>query len=235
VLQTDHEIQLKAWKNLAISKQMLMTAATEALGLDPECSTEELRSALTNVVHMREQADKELAEMKARVDSSDNASVEAEAQLAVATEARETADRKLAIAKQENADAISKAKAEVADKQNKLKAISVALSDTPENVVKKLKTLKKQKHDEAKLKSQIESQVTNLRKQKASLENEIEQQKAQLEETAPLVERVQELHGLCVAANETIRSVSEDEKDLIQVPELDEELLESLSKAASGK
>ena len=42
----DVEVQLQVWKDLAISKQILMGAATDALGLDAECSTEELKSAL---------------------------------------------------------------------------------------------------------------------------------------------------------------------------------------------
>ena len=42
----DVDIQLKVWKDLAISKQILMGAATDALGLDAECSTEELKEAL---------------------------------------------------------------------------------------------------------------------------------------------------------------------------------------------
>ena len=33
----DVDIQLQVWKDLAISKQVLMGAATDALGLDAEC------------------------------------------------------------------------------------------------------------------------------------------------------------------------------------------------------
>ena len=40
------DLQLKVWKELAISKQILMRAATEALKLDPECTQEELKDAL---------------------------------------------------------------------------------------------------------------------------------------------------------------------------------------------
>jgi hypothetical protein len=39
-------LDLKVWKELAIKKQILIKAATDALGLDPECSEEELRAAL---------------------------------------------------------------------------------------------------------------------------------------------------------------------------------------------
>jgi colicin import membrane protein len=240
VLQTDAEIQLKVWKDLAISKQVLMGAATRALGLDPECSTDDLRSALstaikraeeadTNIVRIREQTTQELTEMKARVDSSEKAQAEAEETMAEATTARETAERQIAIAKSENAEAVRKAKADVADKQNKLTAISKALADTPDNVVKKLKILKKQKLDEAKIRTVIEAQLRTTRKEKTKIEQENEAQKAQLEKSALLVDSVREMRDLCEQANEKIKSLSEDEQDLIAIPKLDEELLESLA------
>lgn len=244
--QADVDIQLKVWKDLAISKQILMGAATDALGLDAECSTDELRAALDraiqrakdadiNIVKIRGEADTQIAEMKALVESSQTAQAEAEAQVAESTKARETAERQLSIGKQENAESIKKARADVADKQNKLKAISKALADTPENVVKKLKTLKKQKMDEAKLRTQTESKLQATRKEKTKLEAELETQKTLAEKSAPLVEQVRELHGLCKEANKKIKSLSEDKKDLIKVPKLDEELLDSLTGAETEK
>ena len=244
--QADVDIQLKVWKDLAISKQILMGAATDALGLDAECSTDDLRAALDkaikrakeadiNIVNMREQTDKELAEMKALVESSQKAQAEAEEQIAAATKACETAERQLAIGKSENAEALKKARAEVTDKQNKLKSISKALADTPENVVKKLKTLKKQKLDESKLRTQTEAKLQSTRKEKSKLEAELETQKALVEKSTPLVGLVRDLHGLCKQANKTIKKLSEDKKDLIKLPKLDEELLESLEPASSDK
>jgi colicin import membrane protein len=253
VLETDDEIQLKVWKDLAISKQVLMETATKALGLTPECSTEDLRIALdrsikrtkeaeiniaTNreqtdkdIAKMRALVDKELAEMKALVASSKQDRAEAREQVAEATKARETAERQLAIGKSENAKALKEAKVDVADKQSKLKAISTALADTPENVIKKLKTLKKQKLDEAKIRTQIETKLRTTRQEKDKLEQEIEAQKAQLEQITPLVEKVREMHDLCNQANKKIKALSEDGTDLVDIPKLDEELLESLGKA----
>ena len=48
--QTDIDIQLQVWKDLAISKQILMGAATDALGLDAQCSTDELKSAMNKAI-----------------------------------------------------------------------------------------------------------------------------------------------------------------------------------------
>ncbi|MDH5353652.1 MAG: hypothetical protein OEY09_04325, partial [Gammaproteobacteria bacterium] len=219
--QTDVDLQLKVWKDLAISKQILMGAATDALGLDAECSTDELRSALDkaikrakeadeNIIKTREQADLELNEMRQLVESSQQAKQAADEKVAESQKARETAERQLAVGRSENAEAVKKARAEVADKNNKLKAISKALADTPENVVKKLKTLKKQKMDEAKLRTQTESKLQNTRKQLSKLEKELEELKTANEKTPALVEQVRELHGLCKEANKKIKSLSED-------------------------
>ena len=78
----DVDIQLQVWKDLAISKQILMGAATDALGLDAECSTDELKEALSkaiqrakdadiNIQETRSQADTQIAEYKKQADPSD--------------------------------------------------------------------------------------------------------------------------------------------------------------------
>lgn len=244
--QPDIDVQLKVWKDLAVSKQMLMGAATDALGLDAECSSAELKEALekaiqraqeadSNITQTREKADREIAQMKQLVASSDLARAEAEEKTAAAEKAREIAERQLANGRASNAEAIKKARAEVTEHQNKLKAISKALADTPENVVKKLKTLKKQKMDEAKLRTQTEAKLKTLRKEKSTLESELEQQKALLEKVAPLVDQIHELHGLCKDMNKKIKSLSEDKKDLFKIPKIDEELLASLQPGDDDK
>ena len=85
--------------------------------------------------------------------------------------------------------------------------------------------------DEAKAKTQVESKLQSTRKEKAKLETEVESQKAAIEQTAALVEQLKELHGLCKQANKTIKKLSEDKKDLLKIPKLDEETIETLEKA----
>jgi hypothetical protein len=51
------ELQLKVWKDLAISKQMLMRTASDALKLDPTCTAEELKQALDDVIRKIAKAD----------------------------------------------------------------------------------------------------------------------------------------------------------------------------------
>ena len=243
-MSADIDIQLKVWKDLALSKQLLMSAAIESLGLEAECSTIELKDALdkaierakgadANIAQTVEKTEKDVAEMKQLVASSDKARIAAEEQIDVSDKARETAERTLSIARAEASETVKKAKADVADKQNKLKAISKALADTPENVVKKLKNLKKQKFDEAKLRTQAETKLKAVSKEKAVLEGELKEQKELVEKGASLVVQVRELHALCNEQNAKIKSLSEDEKDLFEIPSIDEELLEALKPADS--
>ena len=246
VSQTDIDIQLQVWKDLAISKQILMGAATDALGLDAECSTDELKSAMNRaiqqakeaditVIKTRETTEREIAGMKALVAASELARLDAEEQVAAAVKTREAAERQLAAGRLENAEALKKARADVTDKQNKLKAISKALADTPENVVKKLKTLKKQKLDESKLRTQTESKLLTTRKEKTKLEAEVEQRKSLIEQTKPLIDQLKELHTIAEKQNKKIKSLSEDKKDVVKIPKLDEELVEAIEKAIAEK
>jgi colicin import membrane protein len=242
VNQSDNDIQLQVWKDLAISKQILMGAATDALGLDSACTTDELKSAMNKaiqqakdaditVVTTREQAEKDIAEMKQQAADSEQARIEAEEKVAQALKVRETAERQLAAGRAENAEALKKARAEITDKQNKLKAISKALADTPENVVKKLKTLKKQKLEESRLRTQTEAKLQTTRKDKAKLETEIENRKSLNEQSLPLIAQLREFHSICNKQSKKIKSSGEDKKAAINIPKLDEELLENLEKA----
>ena len=51
VSQAQKDIPLKVWKELAISKQILMRMATDVLKLDPECTQDELKEALEGARH----------------------------------------------------------------------------------------------------------------------------------------------------------------------------------------
>jgi chromosome segregation ATPase len=240
----DTDLQLKVWKDLALSKQLLMGAAIEAMGLDAECSSDELKTALDSAIQRSKEADervqqieqkaaKEIAEMKALVETSDKARAEAEAKVAIADKARETAERSLAITRSESSEFVKKAKAEVVEKQNKLKAISKALADSPENVVKKLKNLKKQKLDETKMRTQAETKVKQLSKEKATLEAELETQKALVEKAAELVSQIRSLHEVCIEQGKKIDALGDD-ADKIEIPALDEDLLSAFAPAEAS-
>ena len=244
--QTDNDIQLQVWKDLAISKQILMGAAADALGLDAECSTDELKTAMNKailqaknaditIIETRKQTEKEIFRMEAQVASSEQAMNDALELVAGAEAARKATESKLVTGRAENAEELKKISAEVTDKQNKLKAISKALADTPENVIKKLKTLKKQKMDEAKLRTHTESKLQSIRKQKTKLEGELENSKALMAQSAPLIAQLKELHAIAKKQRKKLKSLSDDKKDLVEIPKLDEELLETIEKAISDK
>jgi len=229
----DVDVQLKVWKDLAISKQILMGAAADALGLNAECTTAELKTALNEAIkrareaditiqETRSHAEQQVGEFSQRAEAAARALAEAEEQVATALEAQLQAERQLSIGKADNAEALKKARAEVTDKQKELKAISKALADTPENVVRKLKTLKKQKMDEAKLRTQAETRLQKMRKEKSTLEAEVESQKSSLASVAKLLEQVKAMRETCIEAEARIKSLSDNKKDHLKLPAFDE-------------
>jgi colicin import membrane protein len=193
-------------------------------------AAKQTKDADISILAAREKTDLEVAAMAQQVADSNKAREATEAQIAIAEKARETSERQTAIGKTENADTVKKARTEVADKQAQLKAISKALADTPENVIKKLKTLKKQKLDESKAKALAEAKLLSIRKEKTKAEAELKTQKELAQQGAGLVAQVRELHGLCEEANKNIASLSEDKANIVKVIKLDEELLEGLEK-----
>ena len=243
-MSQDVNIQLQVWKDLAISKQILMGAATDALGLDSECSTDELKVALGRAIQRARdadiqiqetlsQAEQQISEFKQRAETAEQARNEAETRAEESINKREQAERQLVNGKADNADALKKARIEVTDKQIKLKAISKALADTPENVVRKLKTLKKQKLDEAKLRGQAESRLQSMRKEKSGLEVDLETQKSALENAATLLEQIKAMHETCLQAESTIKKLSSKKKDQLKVPAFDTAAFESLEQSLS--
>ncbi len=242
--QNDIDIQLQVWKDLAISKQILMGAAADALGLDAAYTTDELKTAMNEaiqrakdaditIVTIREQAEKEITEIKQQATASNQARLEAEEKVAAALKVRESAEKQLGAGRAENSAALKKVRAEVTEKQNKLKAISKALADTPENVVKKLKTLKKQKLEESRLRTQSETRLQSTRKDVTKLEAKIKSLKSLSEQSLPLIAQLRELHSIAKKQSKKIKSAGGDKKSTIKIPKLDEELLENLEKALS--
>ena len=151
--QPDLELQLKVWKELAISKQVLMQTATKALGLADECSSDELEKALTLTIAQAKKAEIKFAkaqnEAKASIGSlQDKLEASEKANKAVAKARDEAiasidaAEHKVTAGKQANSDELKKIKAQLADKQKEIKSITKVLADTPENVVKKMKDKK---------------------------------------------------------------------------------------------
>jgi len=240
--QAQLELQLKVWKELAISKQMLMRAATDALKLDAECSQDELKKALeavlkknkeadTSVIMAQQEAKQAIAVMERKVTTS------AQAQLisdTTATELRATLDnatKQMAIERTAIAQEVQKLKDRLAEKEKALGAINTALADTPENVIKKMKSLRKEKQDESDERKKLEATFNTLRKDKQQQDKQLADAQAN---TTKLVKQYRDLHTETTKIHEQLKPLV-DAKDLPALPALDDKLLESIEESAKPK
>ncbi|GAB6040313.1 hypothetical protein [Endothiovibrio diazotrophicus] len=188
--EIDAEIQLKVWKELAISKQVLMNAATEALKLEKDCTAEELKQAIEATIKrcseaelevgkIKEQARLELAAVEQKLAESRRALDEVQASLSEARANEQKLEQQVINVRADNERQLKNLKESLAEKERAIKAINTTLSDTPENVVKKLKTLRKQKMDEAEARKKATEALSALRKDKQQLEKSLKELQAQ--------------------------------------------------------
>ena len=234
--QAQFELQLKVWKELAISKQMLMRSAAEALGLDANCTQDELKAALdaalqkvkdadAGVIAAKHQAQQAINDMEKKLLASQRAQHLAEIETANIRTAQEKAAPQLATERAANAKEIQQLKNMVAEKEKALKAINTALADTPDNVVKKMKALKKEKQDEADARRQLEISFGTLRKDKQEQDKEL----SELHDNATkLGTMYSELHALTTKLHEQLKPLLKDDETLPALPELDSKLLETI-------
>jgi chromosome segregation ATPase len=241
--QAPIELQLKVWKDLAISKQILMRSAAESLKLDPSCSQEELQQALETTIRKINKADGEvvaaqesarqaIAAMERKVTVSAQAQA---ASLATANELQTTLDnatRQMAADRVAMAKEVQKLKDQLAEKDKQLKGINNALADTPENVLKKMNVLKKQKQEEADARRQVETALNTLRTEK----RQQEQQTADVQRSAAqLIGQHRDLHTLTLQLHEQLKPLLAEGTEAPVVPELDTKLLEEIENPADPK
>jgi colicin import membrane protein len=242
VSQTQQDLQLKVWKELAISKQILMRAATEALKLDPECTQEELKEALEGGLKKVAKADADLfnakEEAKVAITALEKQVAATEERLAIAHKAaaeakaaQEDAVQQMANQRAAAARELQKVKDRLAERDKSLKAINTALADTPENLLKKMNALKKQKQEEADARRQVESALNTLRTEKRQQD---QRSADMLRNGATLVSRYRDLHALSLRLHEQLQPLVEDAKTLPEIPELDTDLLEAIEQPADS-
>jgi colicin import membrane protein len=232
----EFELQLKVWKDLAISKQMLMRSAAQALKLDPNCSQDELKQALDTVLEKiaesessvrvaREQAQTAITALEQKLTISVKAHNASQAEVAELTKFKENAVSQLASERANAAKEMQKLKDRILEKERALKAINVALADTPENVLKKMNTLKKQRQEEADARREVEVSFQTVRKEK----QEQDQKYTRLtENSAKLVTKYRELHETSTKLYEQLVPLVTDAKDVPAVPMIDDDLLEAI-------
>jgi DNA repair exonuclease SbcCD ATPase subunit len=239
--QAELEVQLQVWKDLAISKQVLIGAATDALGLDPDCDTDTLKSALdsaikrsldadANIEEAREQARLAIEVMEKKVKDSEKTAEEASTERDQAIADLEAMEKQMQTAREMNAEEVRKIKKQLTEEQKRLKAINVSLADSPENVVKKLKSLKKQKVDESEARKRAEEATRTIRKEKQTLDQKINGIEAAIKESAELAESFRELHE----ASSKMKDMLKDADDVPSLPMLNEKLLENIENAAKS-
>lgn len=238
MVQEDIERQLKIWKELAVSKQLLIRAATDALGLDPDCEAGVLKSRLNeaikrsmeadaNVDHAREQARIAVEVMKKKVADNDKAVENARKVEQAAQKKLEKLQQSMESVRSASLEEVKKAKAAVAEKDKNLKAINKALADTPENVIKKLNSLKKQKADATKAQKQAELATRATRKEK----QQVQQRLSNVRNSAvTLTKQFRDLHQLCTDMRKQLKPLLSDGSSVPRVPKLDEKFLGSFKK-----
>lgn len=229
-------IDIDVWKELAISKQMLIRTATDALGLDPECSEEDFKAALEKGLQEIAAADKKVAEakveiqatiddltdrleqtqklLKARDESLNQANAEIEKLKGVIE-----ADRKV------SADEIKKLKGQVDEKAKALKAVNTILGDTPQNMAKKIKTLNKKKHEDTTAKKRIDDELKNVKKERTEKTKKADAKEAQAK---TILTGYKALQTYCDEQYDKLKELVENEKDLKAPPKLDEDLYADL-------
>ena len=239
--QPQLELQLKVWKELAISKQVLMRAATDALKLDPNCTQDELKQALEAVIKKMAKADADVAAaqeqarvaigaMEKKVAASEQALTAAQATVAELQTAQENAAKQIAAERAAAAKELQKFKERLAEKEKALKSINTALADTPENVVKKMNVLKKQKQEEAESRRKVETALNSMRAEKRKQE---QQTTEVLRNTEKLVTQYRDVHGLSLKLHEQLKPLLADEKELPKVPDLDSKLVEEIEQTST--
>jgi len=220
-----------------------MRTASDALKLDPECSPVELKAALDTAIkrsldadaaveRAQAQSQQAIAVMEKKIAASEKAQAASEAIKEETLAAQKLSEQNMAVERASHIKELKKTKAQLADKEKALKAINKALADTPENVLKKLRVLKKQKDDEALARKQAESTIRSLRKENKQLEQTAKESD---DKTANLAEQYRELHKLCETLHEQLKPLVDDEKNLPAIPELNEELLGGGEKDAKAK
>ena len=234
--QQELELQLKVWKELAISKQVLLRTVTDALKLDPSCSQDQLKEAIdtflkkisraeTDVIAAQNGAKSAIAEMERKLAATEKAKTLAETTVAQLQTAQEKLTREIAAERAGVLTENAKLKERVAEKEKALKAINTALADTPENVLKKLNTLKKQKQDESDARREVEASFQTLRKEKQQQDQKM--QKVQ-EGSTKLVATYRTIHELTSQLHEQLKPLVKDEKELSKLPDLDKDLIEAI-------
>ena len=127
-----------------------------------------------------------------------------------------------------NAEALKKAKRDVENQKKELKAINTALADTPENILRKLKTLKKQKLDEGNARKTAEEANRKLKKESKEQKEELETLAGLKEKSASLLAAYRELESWASTVAEGLAEGTDE------APVADAKLLSDIETLTAG-
>jgi chromosome segregation ATPase len=229
-------IDVDVWKEIAISKQMLIRSATDALGLDPECSEEEFKAALEKGLKEIAAADTKVATAKVEIQQTIDDLTE---NLESTQKTLKTTNEELAAAKAEieklrgvieadrkvSSEEIKKLKGQVDEKSKALKNVNTILGDTPQNMAKKIKALNKKKHEDTTAKKRIEDELKNVKKERTEKTKKAEAKEAQAK---AILKGYKSLETYCDEQYDKLKELVEDEKTLTTPPRLEEDLYSDL-------
>ena len=193
------ELDLKIWKELAIKKQMLMRAVTDALGLSPEASEEEIEAGIrkgvkqiadTAAIVAKLASDHRLAtgELQHKLEQAKGWLATAEARIADLAAEKDSLQNSFNAARDASAVEALNLKSQLEIKTRELKGINSVLGDSPENVAKKMKALNKKKHDATESYKRAETDLKNVTKEKRVLQQALDAEKEKTETLTKEVE-----------------------------------------------
>lgn len=229
-------IDVDVWKEIAISKQMLIRTATDALGLDPECSEEEFKAALEKGLKEIAAADTKVATAKVEIQGTIDDLTEkletAEKSLKVRNEELDTANGEIEKLKsvieadrKVSSGEIDKLKSQVDEKSKALKNVNTILGDTPQNMAKKIKALNKKKHEDTTAKKRIEDELKNVKKERTEKSKKADGKEAQAK---AILNGYKALQTYCDEQYDKLKELVENEKDLGTPPKLEEDIYADL-------
>ena len=231
-------IDLDVWKEIAISKQILIKTATDALGLDPECTEDELELALNQGIKQITEAES-LVSVANEANQAAIASIEQKLQSSEESRLKtESVNKKLQVTqleldllikstRKQSAEEVKKTAVQLEEKTKALKKIKTTLADSPENVVKKLKALNKKKLDETNARKRAEDEARIQKKAKQKLQKNVDELETTLSDSTKLVELYRELRAFCEEQYTQLKDLVEDDA-LTSLPDSNEDLLKSL-------
>ena len=156
----------------------------------------------------------------------------AEATIVDLTAKQENLTSSMAVERASVAKELQKLKDQLAERERALKAINTSLADTPENVIKKMKTLQKQRQEEADARRAVEASFGTLRKEKQTQDQLTQTQTAAMNK---LVTRYKELHTSATTVHEQLKPLLAEGTTAPVLPELDTTLLEEIENPGEKK